>query len=193
MLSVLNNPENIFQKKPGIYCIINSINGNKYVGQSNNIRRRFIEHRLAKNTSCRLLSLAIKKYGIENFSFAAYEYCSLEQLNEKEILYIKELNPQYNISEGGKGAKGHSVSSNTKSLLSEKSKAWWNSLSVEQQQEVISNNLTGPRKGHLVSEETKQKLRKANLGKKQSPESILKRSEKMKIAMRGNQNGKKHN
>lgn len=44
----------------------------------------------------------------------------------------------------------------------------------------IENNLKGPRKGHAVSEKTKQKLRDINLGKKQSPETIEKRRETLK-------------
>ena len=50
----------------GIYKITNKINGKKYVGQSNNINRRFSEHCLRSEIP---IDIAIQKYGKENFVF----------------------------------------------------------------------------------------------------------------------------
>lgn len=85
----------------GIYKITNNINGKIYVGQSNNIKRRFSEH-----CQRHLLPIdkAIQKYGKENFSFDILEECSLEELNTKETYWINKLNALkkgYNCSTGG--------------------------------------------------------------------------------------------
>ena len=71
----------------GIYKIENLINGKIYVGQSNNIERRFSQHKSPyeqKRFSDKPLYKAFQKYGIENFSFSVIEECTVEQLNEKE-------------------------------------------------------------------------------------------------------------
>lgn len=57
-----------------IYKITNLINGKSYIGQTNDYKRRFREHR-EKNykESDKLLYKAFDKYGIENFSFEVIE------------------------------------------------------------------------------------------------------------------------
>lgn len=52
----------------GIYKITNKINGKIYVGQSNNIKRRFWEHQNRGAASRIPVDAAIEKYGSENFS-----------------------------------------------------------------------------------------------------------------------------
>ena len=88
----------------GIYKITNNINGKIYIGQSNNIKRRFSEHKTKGAGTKILVDEAIQKYGVNNFSFEIIEECNLEQLNEKEsfwIDYYKQNNILYNLSEGG--------------------------------------------------------------------------------------------
>ena len=95
----------------GIYKIENLINGKIYVGQSNNIERRFSQHKSPyeqKRFSDKPLYKAFQKYGIENFSFSVIEECTIEQLNEKEKLWISKLQSLthqngYNITVGGDG------------------------------------------------------------------------------------------
>lgn len=177
----------------GIYIIKNKLNGNSYIGKSNNIKRRFTEHRSINHETNKSLKLAYKKYGLDNFSFEILEECKLEELNDKERYYIDKLKPKYNRTDGGDGAPGHSLSEQTKALLREKGKEVWENLSLEQKNNVIANNLTGPKKGHEVSKETREKLRNANLGKKQTPETIQKRKETIKNSgyIRTNENHKK--
>lgn len=68
--------------------------------------------------------------------------------------------------------KPHSAESRAKMSLTRKGRTPWNKGKVGVQ---VSAN-----KGKVLSEETKQKLREANLGKKQSAESVAKRSTKLK-------------
>lgn len=157
----------------GIYKITNKINGKFYIGQSIDIKRRFMEHKCPHGTMSSI-KLAIKKYGKENFSFEVIEECEAELLDEREMYWIARLNPQYNRNEGGGGCKGFRLSPEIRKRISQKNKQYWNQL-PDDKKEKIQERLCGPPKGHKVSEETRAKLRAANLGKKQSAETVDKR------------------
>jgi len=91
------------KEKQGIYKITNKINNKVYIGQSINIEQRWGQHkRNAFNENCHTynypLYRAIRKYGIENFTFEIIEECSSEILTVKEqqwIDYYNSLNSQY--------------------------------------------------------------------------------------------------
>jgi len=177
----------------GIYLITNEINGKKYVGMSNKIDRRFMEHKTPKNINNKttVLCKAFRKYKIENFRFEILEIVdSIDLLDEREVFWIKELKPEYNMNEGGNGNSGHQVSEETRQILRVAGKLQWASKTDAEKQKIIKN-LSGPIFGRKVKDETKLKLRLANLGKKQSAETKSKRSAKLKIAAIGNQNGNK--
>ena len=102
----------------GIYKITNKINGKIYIGQSNDIKRRFLEHTYRDKLP---IDIAIKKYGKENFSFEILEECPTEQLNEKETYWIKELKALkygYNCTIGGDQQSQGSY--NGRAILTEK-------------------------------------------------------------------------
>ena len=88
----------------GIYKITNLANNKAYIGQSVAIEKRWTKHRSAKDEYP--IHRAMRKYGLENFSFEIIEKCSQEKLNEREkfwISYYETLNPEkgYNLSLGG--------------------------------------------------------------------------------------------
>lgn len=97
----------------GIYKIENLINGNKYIGQSNNITKRWnAEKRTAFNEKDPgyeyPLSRALRKYGIENFSFEIIEECPEEKLNERErywVAFYDTFFNGYNQTLGGDSPK----------------------------------------------------------------------------------------
>lgn len=163
----------------GIYKITNKINNKSYIGQSNNVERRLKEHKCIEHETNKSLKLAYKKYGIENFEFEILEECKLKELNEKEIYYIDMLKPQYNRTSGGEGSPNHKMSEETREVLKQKGKEFWNNLDDETKKKIIAKNLKRPKIGHKVSEETREKLRQHNLGKKQSEETIEKRKQTM--------------
>ena len=68
----------------GIYKITNSLTGKHYIGQSNNIERRLIEHK----SGTQFIDKEIQKFGEENFTFEILEECDDDQLNAKEIFWI---------------------------------------------------------------------------------------------------------
>ncbi len=82
---------------PGIYQILNLVNGKRYVGQAQNITSRIREHRRRRNGSpshnpySRLYRSA-KKHGWDSFEFSLLERVNdLEQLDERERFWIQEL------------------------------------------------------------------------------------------------------
>ena len=87
---------------------------------------------------------------------------------------------EYNVLEGGQSSRG-GMTDEIKAALSESGKRQWENLPEDRKKQIIKNNLVGPRKGHLVSGKTREKLRKANIGKKQSEQTIQKRKEAMRI------------
>lgn len=99
-------------KITGIYKIENKFNGKVYIGQSVNIKKRFVEHRYRafdekdEKTYGLYLYVAIRKYGKENFSFSIIEECDKEELNSREMYWIdyyksNQKEHGYNLSDGG--------------------------------------------------------------------------------------------
>lgn len=93
----------------GIYKITNKINGKCYIGQSIHIQQRFYRHKLKATQDDGIenkpLYLAIKKYGLENFTFDIIEEISCHDLNTREQYWINhyksfDKNFGYNISLG---------------------------------------------------------------------------------------------
>ena len=77
----------------GIYKIYCDSNNRTYIGSSNNIQKRFRKHRTELNTkthSNKYLERAYEKYGKDNFEFIILEECNLQELIQREILYIKK-------------------------------------------------------------------------------------------------------
>ncbi len=117
-----------------IYKIVNIINGTTYVGQTVcNIQKRFREHKHASLTQKTYLYNAMRKYGTDNFKIETIDSANnLEELNSKEIYWIKKLNTKspngYNILDGGSGTKGFHHSIETKAILKEKSKGNKNAI-----------------------------------------------------------------
>lgn len=88
-------------KEIGIYKIQNLINHNIYIGQSKRITKRWQQHKKTafnQTDHCYDLPLyrAIRKYGIDNFSFEIIENCSCEELNDKQVYWIKYYDSFFN-------------------------------------------------------------------------------------------------
>lgn len=98
----------------GIYKIEDKINQKVYIGQSTNITTRWRRHRSEANNlnNSYPLYCAMRKYGLENFSFEIIEECSKEDLDSRERYWIKEFDSYYNGYNQTSGGKtgGASIS-----------------------------------------------------------------------------------
>ncbi len=101
----------------GIYKITNIKNGKTYIGQTNNIKRRFSEHRQNAAHGRTPLSASMKKNGIESFTFEILEECPIEKFNEREAYWIKEyksFGQGYNCNPGGDNSQIGETNTNKK-------------------------------------------------------------------------------
>jgi group I intron endonuclease len=95
-----------------IYQIMNLINGKIYIGQTNNIQRRWANHKCSKDPDM-VIARALRKYGVDNFHFEILlRGLTPEEANQKEVELIKEKNSLvpngYNVATGGNRIDGYS-------------------------------------------------------------------------------------
>jgi len=158
----------------GIYKIT-SPSGRVYVGQSTNIKKRWLHYTALDCNDQPKIYNSLIKYGVNNHKFEILEESEIESLNEKER-YWQEF---YNVLEEGLNCK----------LVQTKEKSGYHS--IETRRKISEKNKGKPptngMKGKKHSEETKLKISiaaKKNFherggqfkGKKHSEESIKKMS-----------------
>ena len=117
-----------------IYCVTNRINGLKYIGQTNNMKRRW--YSLCCNNNNQTITKAIQKYGKENFKMECIEKCHEDIVDEREKYWINYYNTYegkgYNEHVGGrtlgKGKEhprtGQGTSESAKKKMSKKMKQY---------------------------------------------------------------------
>lgn len=169
-----------------VYLITNLINNKKYIGvhSTNNLDDGYMG-------SGKLIIKAIKKYGIENFKREIlYQFDTAQEAYDKERELVTEKiinnNEYYNLREGGKncGILSDEVRARISRIQKElhvsgKVKPWNKGIPHSKEtKEKISKILKN--KNRKLSEEHKEKIRQANLGKKISYETIQKRILKTK-------------
>lgn len=132
----------------GIYCIINCVNGKRYIGSSSDIDKRKLLHlrSLRKgNHHNTVLQRAFNKYGEDSFKFEILEVLQ----NEDEIVFQEN----YWIAIYDTLKFGYNM-------------LWAHTSSSEGLRKRISWALKGK-----MSNETKEKMRKSHLGKTHSQET----------------------
>lgn len=168
----------VFTNVPGIYKIVSPSN-KIYVGQSWNLLKRIREHNKNINYKKSKLYSSIKKYGYENHcAYVLQEFpkdITQPILDNYEIFYINQLRESgvnlLNLKDGGGAGK---PSEEAKKNMSAAQKKSWSSPNRPR---------TGNRLGIPHTEETKQKIRAANSGKKIHTD---KRKEFLKLHWIGN-------
>lgn len=176
-----------------IYKITNNINNKIYVGKTTTtIQNRFKEHikKARANVGCfdSYFHKALIKYGIDNFTVEELDIAdSLEELNQKEIYWIKTLDSTngdigYNQTIGGDGGDIFNQLTPerqqiTRQKLSQSSsnRVWINNGLVDKQitkNEIIPDGFI---QGRLpLSDETKKKMSESRRGRKLSPNTVAK-------------------
>lgn len=97
----------------GIYAIHNKVNDKYYIGQTKDIKNRWMQHR--SRLKCEThennhLQAAYNTYGADSFEYLVLEECSIDQLNAREQYYVEKYNAYnngYNQDKGGAGCIGY--------------------------------------------------------------------------------------
>lgn len=199
-----------------IYCAISPSN-KKYYGKTvRPFKRRIYDHLKNSEVSICHFSTAIRKYGINNFSWNIIETIEAEskielriKLNEREIYWIKKEQVEdrkigYNMTPGGDGGAvfGRCLAEKTKKLISDSVKKQWDSQKIErekkrlenikQQEEKKENRLLKKLiKLSHIEEEKEYKRQNPKYDKGLSKNSCQKRTEKEKEHLRIINTGKK--
>jgi group I intron endonuclease len=168
-----------------IYKITNNTNGKCYIGETmkSNPELRWNEHKrkIEKGIGCPALQDAIRKYGVENFSFQVLIICFDEDRYHYEKQYIKKYNSiapnGYNLTSGGEGGGfyGKTHSDETKLRITNTSKQRY--IDNPELKEQNSNKL----KSFYSNPENRNKIKEG-----------MENSEKWKNAKRGNYMCRKH-
>ena len=114
------------KNKSGIYMWKNSINDKRYIGSSENLKRRFREYfnnNYLLNNNYMAICCALIKHGYSHFSLSILEYCSPEKCLIREKHYWDLLPHEYNIEkEPGAPFSGRKHYDETKIILSDAKK-----------------------------------------------------------------------
>lgn len=147
-----------------IYRIYHKETSKSYIGQTTNYKKRIYTH-FNESKNCTCLHNAIKKHGKDKFISEILESdIPSHLLNNKEQFYIKTFNTKspngYNLTEGGDGVAGYKPTKEQRQKRSESIRG------------INNHNYKKTR-----TQETKDKISKANKGYKMRPESIKKSAE----------------
>lgn len=163
----------------GIYAITHTPTGRRYVGQSNNIEKRFLQHRKAlqrgKHYNAKL-QRAWNQYGGAEFEFVVLEQCEADRLTEREQCYIDQK-PWFNLAlYADAGMRGRKHTNETRLKMQE---AWTNRVDKSPNKgatlsDGVKAKISATLKGRPLSEATKAKMSAARKGKRNSPEMAAK-------------------
>jgi group I intron endonuclease len=163
-----------------LYRITNSVNGMQYIGVSKHPAKRFKKHCTKPSTNRKsLLGNAIQKYGSDKFGLEVLVQSTMEYCFDLEIKAIEALETRtpkgYNITAGGEGFAGffgedhHMYGKKKPAAFGEyMSKLFTGRPIPPEQRAKISASLIGKKQ----SAETIEKRTKAITGQKRSKESI---------------------
>ena len=131
--------------KSGVYCLINKINGNAYVGSSVNLASRMRNYlnttflKSKQNINMPIVK-ALLKYNQESFTLLILEYVEPNYLTKRDTYYITSVIPYYNVLKQGYSSLGYNHTKETKELLYELAK---NRIHSEETKGLIARALTG--------------------------------------------------
>lgn len=168
----------------GVYKITHIASGKSYIGISKDVNRRWAQHKSFINTNSRKNAIysAIRKHGVEAFSWQIIEQCDIDELEVRECHWIAVFDTfrnGYNLTAGGEYNKVFSDETRKKMSESHKGKKQSNELIEKRTVKGVKHFTYGkPR-----PEETRRKISESLKGKQHS--------EQTKLKMSASQSGKK--
>jgi group I intron endonuclease len=174
-------------KISGVYEIVNTINGHRYVGSSCDIKGRFFDHisglKRRDHRNC-CLQRAWDKYGDSNFIFRVILYCDVDMLlfYEQKCLDNLITKHDYNIAiDASASARGRKSSDETRRKLSEAHKG--QIVSIENRHKT-SERMKGHKYnlGHVHTEEHKKKIGLKSKGNKYALGRVRPEEERQRIS-----------
>lgn len=165
----------------GLYRITNTVNGKYYIGSSNDIKRRWINHkntlRRGKHRNCHLQA-SFNKYSADAFVFEIIEELppdtDREVMLEIEQKLLDALTPHdwvHNVYNIHKMVDNINTPDEVRQKMSEAHQRNWADPEFREYMKQFSQ------KGKVLSEEHRKKIGASNKGKKMSPEAIKRSSE----------------
>lgn len=165
--------KNLCQGKSGVYLITNLKNQNRYVGSGitkkptlNRLYIRFRNHFFNTHKPF-VITNAIKKYGVHNFSWQVLEFTEISVTRARETHYIQTLKPEYNVLEFGDSTQGYRHTQSTREKMK---------LQYSQKRRDFIGNLNRNKK---LSLETRQKI--AQAAKKRTQEQKTKHQQACEV------------
>lgn len=128
----------------GVYCITNTVTGDRYVGKSANIEARLRSHKSgmkrgdSRPPHSKLLVESCHQYGIDTFAFEILEECSADELADKEWYWNNRLKPSFNPLQAVVMFNGEKIWRMDEAIVDARNAAtisWWKSQSSEQRSE----------------------------------------------------------
>lgn len=168
----------------GIYKIVSKNSGEFYIGSSQNLRKRELDHfSLLRNKKHpnRYLQSIWNKY--QDLFFVIIEECSIESLVEKEQYYIDTLSPKYNLRPIAESNRGWIMSEESKLKISKSNKG--KTISIEHREAISTKNKVNL-KGRKLSDEHIESIRKSRIGVTLSKET----KDKIRLKAMGRDKGK---
>lgn len=164
----------------GIYEIVNTVTGKRYIGSAVSFAKRWAGHRsdlrLNRHHS-RALQRAWNKYGEECFRFSILLNCGPDELISEEQAAFDKFCPEYNTSKFAGSMRGVSPSQETRTRLSA---ALANRHFSEEHRAKISKAIRKRNETYVHSPDTLAKMRSSQVGKKLSEATKKKMSEARK-------------
>ena len=159
----------IMNKVSGVYQFVCLCNGHRYVGSTTNLahrkRQHFSDLKTHKHGNPRLQK-DYDEFGKEGFSFSILELATSDNLLDTEQKWIDLLLPEYNAELKAGKSTSHVSRDEVREKISNSVKDLWKDEEYRKQHCKPRNWKNGipNRKGVKLSEETKEKIRQANLG-----------------------------
>jgi group I intron endonuclease len=154
----------------------NKINGKRYIGSSENLKRRFSEYfniNYLLNNNSMYICNSLNKHGYTNFFLIILKYCSPDKCLIREKHFWDIFKPEYNISQDPTAPmSGRKHSDKTKQIMSDAKKGTTLSDKTKKIMSDAKKGSNHPNYGKTLSDKTKTKISDAlveNTNKKGKP------------------------